>query len=288
MSFVYLVNFSLLGQTPFTCEGQVWIIDDDNTLMQMSVNNSIVTSIVKSDIGVEIAAMGFSKIDKMLYGMNPVTHTLYRIDANGNAQKIATPNMDANLFYLAGDVTTDGRNFVVIGSDSDGMDSKLFTIDLMSGNFEVTQISFEKGTRTVDIGFHPLTSLMYGFDALERRFYTHTLGNTAIALKAPIFTEYNVKGMYFEAFGNMFGLGTALFGSISGLFEVDQTTGATKLISTSGLIPIADMAACPYSFEMNSKIIPEVFFPCSDLLFEYAFANQTGELLKDVLLEHEL
>ena len=86
----------------------------------------------------------------------------------------------------------------------------------------------------------------------------------------------------------MYGFGTAVFGVVSGLFKVNQSTGATSLISTSILLPITDMAACPFSVELDNQVIPEIMFPCSDLDFQFTFANQTGSIIENVLLEHEL
>ena len=176
---------------------------------------------------------------------------------------------------------------VIIGSNN-SEDAKLLTINLTSGNYEVEEINFANGTNTVDIGFHPITSVMFGFDAQGKRFYTHNLGTISINALSPIFIEHDVKGIYFDAFGNMFGFGTALFGVVSGLYNINQSTGETELISTSGLLPITDMAVCPYSIEIDNKVIPEIMFPCSDLTFQYSFANQTGEVIENVLLEHEL
>ncbi len=284
-----LITFSLKGQTPFTCEGQVWVIGEDNALLQMSVNpnNSVITNTIKADIGVQVNAMGYRTTDRMLYGINPSTHELYRIDANGNVEILATPDVDASLLYQAGDVTPDGNTFVIIGSDI-GIDVKLLTINLASGNFEVEEFPFTNGTSTVDIGFHPFNNQLFGFDAQGRQFYTHTIGTPAINAFQPIFFEHEVSGIYFDAFGDMYGFGTAVFGLVSSIFEVDQSTGETTLFSTSGVIAITDMAGCPFSVELNSKVTPEVAFPCSDLTYQYTFANRTGEEIGNVLLEHQL
>lgn len=284
------LTFSARGQTPFTCEGQVWIIQEsDNALLQMRVkaNNSIGTSVIKNNIGVQVLAMGFRPTDRMLYGLHPLNRELYRIDVDGNVETLATLALDPSLVYLAGDVTPDGEKFTLIGSEN-GLDRKLVTVNLASGNYEIEETPFDFGTQTVDFSFHPITGVLHGFDGDQRRFYTHNLGTTTIDIKAPIFREYNVRGIYFDAFGNMFGIGTALFGSISGLYNVEPTTGAASLISTSGLIPIGDLAGCPYSLELDIKITPEVTLPCADITFEYAFANQTGDMIQEVTLDHQL
>ncbi len=288
--FLLLFGFSLHCQTPFTCQGQAWVIEEGtNALLEVTVgtNNGISTNVVNNNVGFQILALGFNKVDRMLYGIHPLTHELYRIDANGNVAIIATPNVDASLAYLAGEVTPDGTTFIIVGS-VDGMDMKILEINLISGNYEVDEIPFENGTRTVDIAFHPLTFEIFGFDSEENRFYTTDIGSSTFTPKAPIFFEHDVEGMYFDAFGNMYGLGTAVFGTVSGLFEVDQNTGATTLTATSGIIPIGDMTGCPFSFEMNNEIVPPVAFPCSDLTFIYSFANQTGIPIESALLEHEL
>ncbi len=277
-------------QSPFNCEGQVWVISqDDNELLELTVNanNTIDTSIIRENIGEEIHAMGYRNTDRLLYGLHPTTLQLFTIDALGNVQNIGSPNLDPALIYEAGDVLPNGRNFVVIGSTG-GVDRKLFIIDLTDDNFAAQEISFTNNTSTSDICFHPVSSTLFGYDRSSKSIFTQDFGSTAINIKAPIFNEHDIYGLYFDAFGNLYGYGTALFGNIAGLFEIDQLTGETRLISTSGLLRITDMAACPFSLEMTSQIFPPTTLPCSDLEFEYSFANQTGGLISNVTLVHEL
>ena len=177
-----LSKLSIQGQTPFTCEGQVWMIgENDNTLYELSVgsNNGMNFTSINDNIGVDVNALGYRVTDQMLYGLNPLTHELYRIDANGNVEILGTPDVDISLAYFAGDVTPDGNSLVVIGSNN-GDDMKLLTINLASGNYEVNEINFNNGTRTLDIGFHPITSEMFGFDDIGKQFYTHNLGTNII------------------------------------------------------------------------------------------------------------
>lgn len=282
---------SLHGQTPFPCEGQVIVVQPENELIQLNIatNNGLRTIPFVDDIGEQTLAMGFRRTDGFIYAINPLSRALYRIDANGQLETLGTVDIDPSLVYLAGDVTNDGNTFVVIGADPDErIDKKLFTITLENGTFATEEFSFENLTFTPDIAFHPVTGIMYGFDSVTRGFYSHVLGTPTIDLKDPVFIEHNVEGVYFDAFGVLYGFGTAFFGVISGLFEIDQQTGETDLISTSGLIPISDVAACPYSVEFNSKISPEVTFPCSDLTFDYSIANQSGATVMNVVLEHNL
>jgi len=281
---------SVEAQNPFTCEGQVWIIQQDSdALLQMEVgsNNGISTSVINNNLGTQIFALGFRTTDQMLYGINPVNTELYRIDADGNIETITQLNVDSALDYLAGEVTPDGNQFIVIGSEA-GVDQKLVSINLVSGNYEVEELELDTELATVDIGFHPINFTMYGFDAISRSFYTQALNSPNAIVFNPIFNEHNISGFYFDAFGNMYGLGTALFGTISGLFNIDQSTGATSLIASSSILPIADISGCPFSLEFNNEINPMSVFPCSDLSFEYEIANQTGSSINNLTLEHQL
>ena len=279
------------GQTPFPCQGQVIIVQPDDALVELTIasNNGLRTIPIEEDIGEQTLAMGFRRTDALLYALNPITRALYRIDANGQLETLGTVDVDPTLVYLAGEVTEDGSSFVVIGSDPDDrVDKKLIVINLDNGNYDTQEFTFDRNTFTTDIAFHPVTGMMYGFDASTRGFYSHVLGATTIDLKEPVFIEHNVEGVYFDAFGTLHGFGTAFFGIIGGLFEVDQQTGETTLLSTSGLIPIADITACPYSVELDSKISPVITFPCSDLTFDYSIANQSGATVNNIVLEHAL
>lgn len=285
-----MVVFSLHGQNSFTCEGQVWAIEqNNNSLLQVSIgsNGGIDTITIKEDLGVQLLALGFRSTDQMLYGVHPTSHDLYRIDVEGNIENLSSIDVDPTLLYLAGDVSPDGSSFMIIGSDG-GMDSKLYAINLADPNYSVEEFDFDHSTSTVDISFHPSTSVMFGFDSNERRFYSHSFGVQGIIKREPIFVEHDIKGIYFDAFANMYGIGTALFGGISGLFAVDKNSGETELLSTTGKFPIGDVASCPYSVELDSRITPKITIPCSELTFQYTSANQTGLVMQNVLLEHIL
>ena len=285
------VFYQAQGQAPFTCEGQVWITQEiSNELTQTSVgsNNSILNNSIKDNLGEAFYALGFRTTDRFLYGITPSTRQLYRIDANGDIEELATLDLDPNLVYLAGDITPDGNTFVVIGSINGGEDAKMMTIDLTDPNYTIVEFNIDNDTRTVDIGFNPINMKMYGYDEKNRQFYTQDVGSSFINKFTPIFFEHDIDGFYFDAFGNMFGLGRALFSSISGLFEIDQMTGETSLISTTGLFSITDVAYCPYSLELDNQVTPETTFPCSDLMLDYTFANRTGATIFDVDFEHEL
>ncbi len=277
------------AQVPFSCEGQVWVTNEDGALLEVgiSTSNGLVADEINPNLGLPLFALGFSSADRYLYGMYPFSNTLYRVDALGAMTAMVDLDIDPNLAYIAGTVSPDGSSFFVIGSDN-GMDSKMYVVDLLSGNFDLTEFEFTFGTRTVDFSFHPLDGRLVGYDTETRSFYSYVIGSNAIDLQDPISIEHDIRGLYFDAFGNMFGLGTALFGTISGVFSVDQLNGATRLLGTSGLLGIVDVAGCPYSLEIDMSVDPQTTLPCSDIRLHYALVNRSNSLMQNISFEHAL
>ncbi|MBI5914471.1 MAG: gliding motility-associated C-terminal domain-containing protein, partial [Bacteroidetes bacterium] len=280
---------SVFGQTPFVRAGQFFMmLESPNELVEVSINSSVQFAIINDNIGTNLDAIGFRKTDNLLYGIHPANHTLHRIDATGTVENLATLPLDPSLYYMAGDVSPDGKYLVSIGSTVTGIDVQLAITNLENGVFTTEFTSLNGSTRLVDIAFDPYTGVLFGYDAANRKIVTINASSGAISSFGQISNENEFYGVMFDAFGDLYAFGTAVFGIVDGLFSVDKATGEETRLSTGPLFAVSDMASCPYSVELNYATDLETTLPCSELTYTYTIANGGGEVLTGVEFYHKL
>jgi hypothetical protein len=83
-----------------------------------------------------------------------------------------------------------------------------------------------------------------------------------------------MQGVYFDAFGDLYAVGSTLYGVVQGFFQYDLNNGIEKRMATTGaLADISDLASAPYSVELSNIAEPSVVLPCTDVLFNYTLVN---------------
>jgi gliding motility-associated-like protein len=281
----------LFCQAPFTCQGQVFLtLEGSNELVEAIIspgNNSLQISPIGNP-GVSLHTLGFRSTDRLLYGIGTLDLHLYQIDANGTAKDLGKPALDASLFYLAGDVSPDGKYFLAVGSDNNGIDKQLARINLESSGFETEMFNFSTQTRLSDIAYDPYTSQLFGYDRISRSVISFAIGSSAATGFQILNSGNELYGMHFDAFGNLFSVGSTAFGVTNALFSIDKTTGKERVLTNGPPYAIADGASCPYTVKINNQAVPEASFPCSEIEYTYAIANNTGQILNGIDLEHAL
>ncbi len=278
-------------QAPFSCEGQVFMVlngSDELVELQINANQSVDNNTINDFPGVQIDALGFRSTDNFLYGLDPANHNLYKLDADGTLEDLGNPGLQGGLYYFAGDVTPDGHFLVAIGSAGGGGDLVLVKIDLEDPNYAAESFNFNSGTDISDIAFDPVTGNLYGYDTNDRSMVLINLTSGSVTSFQVTKPENEIMGIYFDAFGNMFAIGTTIFGVVAGLFTVDKSTGEETMRTTGPVINVADVASCPWGVEINIVADPEVTFPCSEITYTYNIANRSGETWTGIELEHEL
>ena len=276
------------SQTPFLCKDQaLTVVNGSADLAEIIVspsNSASEISTLVSGLGVSINALGYCRSDNLLYGMDPLNHNLYQIDANGTVQDLGVLNVPPNLEFLAGDVHPDGQHYYVIGSSS-GNDQTMIRIDLASPGFDTETLPFNGATFLKDIAFDPYTEALYGFDSNSRSMVKINLGTGLITTTIEIQNDQEIEAVYFDTFGRLLAYGSTIFGITGALFEFDSDTGEPDLIVTGPPYSIVDAASCPYSVELNCQVNPAIVFPCSEVEYVISIANLTGAIQNNIDLE---
>ena len=280
----------LSAQQPFECNGQLFLIGENGQeLVGVSFSpgsNALVFNTLNANLGVEISALGFRRTDGLLYGIGKSNKRLYRMDAMGIVDDLGQSTLNNNLQYLAGEVTPNGQYFVALGSQN-GVDKEFVKIDL-TNNYSVQISQVSSSVLTADIAFDPLTGQLFGYNSNQRQV-TSIDSNTGASTPFPaIETANEIQGVYFDTFGNLKAYGTALNGVVSAIFNINKSTGKESLFTTAGLLPIADMAACPYSVEILNAVDPQSSFPCNQITYTYSISNASQSPVSGVDLIHEL
>lgn len=235
-----------------------------------------------------INALGFRSTDNFLYGINSASNHLFRIGQNAVSQDLGAINLDPALFYLAGDISPDGKYLVAIGSDAAGDDVSLSKIDLSAPGFPVQSIPVSGAGHLEDIVFDPFSTKIYGFDRDQQCVVTLDI-STGIKNLFPKVEDGNwFYGMYFDAFGDLYAVGSTLYGIVDGFFSVNKNTGKEHRITTGPSTVVGDLAACPYSVEMKCTFDPAAALPCSDVTLEYRLVNGSNETLNGLEFRHAL
>ncbi len=276
------------SQAPFERTGQVFmLLPPAGDLVEMSVHPSfqtLVFSTIAPGLG-SLDALGFRKTDNLLYGLNELNNQLVRIDANGTLENLGAPALDNALYYLAGDISPDGKFLTCVGSNSAGSDVHLAKIDLETAGYPVTFAPLSGNTRFNDIAFDPYSGTLFGYDAANRKVVKINTGNGTLDFLAQIGIENEIHTLFFDAFGDLYAYGPAVNGIVDGIFSLNKNTGNEELLTTGPLYQVADGASCPFSLEINNAASPEESLPCAEVTYTFSIANGSGETMTGVELK---
>jgi gliding motility-associated-like protein len=286
------VALALFGQTPFLRTGQAFsILGYVNELQHFSVQagyNSINTDSLGILPGPIFDAIGYRRTDNLLYGVCSANNHLYRVGQQASTQDVGDVGLDPTLLYLAGDVHPDGRYYYAIGSDLMGTDVHLAITDLETAGFPTQFIPLAGGSRMSDIAFDPADGKLFGFDAANG--YLVRINTTTGIMSSMAFFEpgNELGGLYFDAFGDLYGVGSTLFGIVNGFYKMDKLTGKETRLATGPAFIIVDCASCPYSVEIKNAVDPGINLPCTDLTYTFTLVNGSEETLKDLEFRHPI
>ena len=279
----------LLAQQPFSCEGQMFAISENGqSLISLYIspgNNAIVQSLINPMLPKSVSVLGFRATDGLLYGIGSDDQRLYRMDANGDQEDLGSIGLKDDLNYLAGEITPDGQYFVIIASGSS--DNELIKIDL-ENNYDRQSFPISTSSLTSDISFDPYTGQTFGFDRMNKQLALININTATFTNLQAIGSENEISSIYFNTFGELQAFGTALDGIIGAVFNVNKATGIESLFTTTGLLPVEDMTACPYGIGIRNTIDPQFSFPCNNIKLTYQIANASPDLISDVDLIHSL
>ena len=279
------------GQVPFKRTGQVFFsVQSPAELVAFTIKPSGSTQIsplAASPTG-GVDAIGFRKIDNLVYGIGISDNHLYRTGSDGVFHDLGLLPLNSSLFYLAGDVSPDGLYLYSIGSGPGGNDVHLAKTDLTAPAFATTIVPMSGNSKIVDIAFDPLTNVLYGYDQTNRQVVTINVFNGNLTPLSQITPENEIKAIYFDTFGDLFAYGSSLFGVVDAFFSINKITGQEERLATGPIFQVRDAASCPFSVELKNDVEPEKILPCVELTYTYTLANGSGETLSGLQFSHPL
>ncbi|MCK6692685.1 MAG: gliding motility-associated C-terminal domain-containing protein [Thermoanaerobaculia bacterium] len=279
------------GQTPFERTGQVYLtVFGSSDMLEFGVDagNVLKTGPLGAPPAGGMEAIGFRKTDNLLYGINPGNNHLFQIGRNGGLKDLGKIGLDDALFYVAGDVSPDGKSLVSIGSAFAGPDVHLAKTNLEGGNYTTQFVPLSGAGYMRDIAFDPYGSELYGYDGMNRRIIAIDPNTGATKPLATIGNINNIFGLYFDAFGDLYAYGSTQYGIVDALFRIDKTSGKETLLATGPAMGVTDAASCPFSVGFKNTIDPGTALPCSELTSTYTIANKSEQPLPGVSFEHRL
>ncbi|MCB9294952.1 MAG: gliding motility-associated C-terminal domain-containing protein [Lewinellaceae bacterium] len=242
-------------------------------------------------VGLVLNGMGFRSTDNFLYAVDSDLGDLYRIDATGAAFPLGEPDgMPASASYPAGDVTPDGRFLVVLSVSGgfNGSTESIIFIDLETPGHPARTVDFPPNSSAVyDIAFDPEDETLYGWDALNQRLVI--IDTDAGRINTP-FPPDNTGGtlgsVFFDAFGNLYGYGSAFGSGIQNtFFSIDKATGDVTIEATGPPAQRSDGCSCPYTVQMKKRAVPARAIPCSEITYYFEIANASGRVQADLTFD---
>lgn len=288
-------------QTPFICDGEPIIVSSQNfdfsTVYETEIDpaaGNVDFNEIAPLTGHHINAIGYRVTDNLIYGVDFYDTGIYRFDAVGNVEYLSPIITDSIYHYSAGDVTPDGRYLVLLGNHFSSDDRILLTVDLESGNYEQTVDSLTTISGTYifcgDIAFHPMTGELYGYDAAFHRLVAiDPIAQLIDDVTFPVQYYVNhLPSLFFDPFGNLYGLGNNVITYPFAFFEVDHLTGTGRAIApATELTGSTDGCSCPYVLALQQSFSPEEVFPCTETVVTFRVANLTGIIQEEISLEQE-
>jgi gliding motility-associated-like protein len=291
--FVILVCFSTSIYTqPFTCDGDFILAfnrEGPSSVYRMVIAPGTgavaLNPLPAADAGAVINAMGYRRTDNYIYGIDPQTFDLYRIDATGTATFLTNLPLTPQAIYWAGAVTPDGQELLLLGKTN----GSICTCDFARVNLDDYTVNINwipnpsNGSAhdfiITDMAFDPQTGGLFGFDNEGNRLVTINPDDGFI--DETIYPASDVAdglgAIFFDPFGNIYGYGTPISGdSANTLFTIDKATGIAEIVATGPATTGQDGCSCSYTIDLRKTVAPQVSIPCSDLTFVFEIANASS------------
>ena len=286
LSFALLLTANLTFSQPFVCDGDFYLSQTEqgsNTQIYRvlidPVTGDAIFDPLPMTIPTELNAIGYRITDNYIYGVNPTTNELWRINNDGSGDLLTTLTGINDRDYIAGDVTADGRYLVLSGLLNLGNNANLVLVDLDDPNYATTEIDMPGTTRFADFSFDPFTGILYAFDSPSDRLCTVDLatGDVTFLNNNSGINDLVMGATFFNSFGTMFGYGGLQTDDIQlRLFRFDKNAGTGQLIATGPPASFNDGCSCPYTIELRKRVLPMSTFPCIDIFYTFQIANITG------------
>ncbi len=282
----------LQGQTPFSCEGQFYITLTNSSSSGLSevtidpISQNVVFRTVRSNMQVQINAIGYRSTDNLIYGVHPIEHYLYQVDRNGSVIQLDKLNLNSDYVYFAGDITPDGQYLILIGATntgapgSNGQDRELVRVNLEDSNYPTSTVPLSGlPVRMLDIAFDPISGNLYGYDSNDDRLMLVDMVTGAVTTNYARTPLLGFAGsLFFDAFGRLFAYGSVGGFSQNTLVQIDKERGKVTIEASGPSAQGTDACSCPYTIEMSKTVWPEITVGCSEVEYSFTIANSSGKL----------
>ena len=279
------IFYGLDAQQKFDCDGSAYItIVDENestSLVALSVGDQAISqSTVFTGFDNNINAVGFNRADSLIYGIDPEVHQLFRIGSDGVVDIVQFLPLEGN--YFAGDISPEGNKLVLFNRDS------LAIVDLTEAEMPVSYLPITTttdslGVFTTDIAFHPVTQVLYGYDAVQGKLITIDVTTGLVDNTSYPSQSFNngIPAMFFDARGELYGIGTNSALQEAILFHFDIQTGTASRTGFAGNFGDRDGCSCPFTLKLFQKKRNSFVTPCASVELVLTIANLTGQAFSD-------
>ncbi|HOY11505.1 MAG TPA: gliding motility-associated C-terminal domain-containing protein [Saprospiraceae bacterium] len=251
-------------------------------------------------------ALAYRPTDNLIYFIEnskfnpagPLIKNLYRLDARGNKEFITEIFDNFQIKYTGAAISPDGRFFYAVGHSmiTNRTDSISFLqIDLESSSFNASNITlFPKSGKYLGLESlvcHPITGQIIAFDDYSNRLVTIDVEKQLVINDLyPVQSQIDfISGLFFDAFGELFGIGRAPQPPDSGAptpskyYKFDSLRGIGVEFGPS--IHIDDVCSCPNIVAFEQSIAPSITYPCTEATITYRLGNMSGKIQENVTLK---
>ncbi len=285
---------TIYAQEPFVCQNNFYFsFGSSNGASQLheviiESNGNVNFDPLENSTGVAMNAVGYRSTDNLIYGIGTATQRLYQVDATGESFPLVILDVNLNNGYYAATITPNGDEMIIVEQTNGfgGGSVALVVVDLTDNTYPTKRRTPLTGSnvQTTDIAFDPISGILYGFDSRESRLITI---DATTGLVTTNFPSSNVAdrmgGLYFDAFGKMFGYGNAVNDNTARtFFGIDKNTGIVSNLGTGPSTSNKDGCACPFTIDLLKNVTPRQVVPCTELTYNFEISNLSGETIMGI------
>lgn len=284
--------FKIFAQdTPFPCDGELYIsqrvgLTSTTELYQIEVGEPVNLNLVATT-PVYYNCIAFNVNDNFIYGLNPNTLTMFRIDRNGTATNLGNPIGLSTFGHYTSGAFSNNSEYVVTGGDNNTIEVLDVTTSpptLLSSNTK-KYIDGNSGTpQFQDLAFDPLDNTCYGFDFNLKRLSKIDPNTGETEAFGVLQSQVNFLGsVFFAANGDLYGYG-AKGGSTQNttLFQINKQTGVLQEKGIGPNTPNSDGCSCPFTLQFTKQADKTEICLGETITYIFEITNNSKESLQDV------
>ena len=275
--FFVLLCFSSTSNAQFLCDQSIYAVSPaDNSFQRIFINpsnNALVYEMLNPDLGVSLEALSFNHVDDLCYALEKSTKALVRIDENGQANLVSNLNLSPSLNYHSGAMDRTGR-FLTCFSDNGEFNEAFVRINIET--FEIQEFPIGGRYLFTDFTIDPFTNRIYAYDSNERRIVSINISDNQFNALNPIDPSDEFGGVFSDAHGRIWAIGSTANGVASGLFRINKNNGTYTRWVTGPESFISDVSSCSFGVLVDQKADPVNSLACSEIDFVITLANASG------------